>query len=98
LDGAGRPKKNENGSTVEQLAKELGKSQTTVKTMRTLADLIPPLATMLDAGEITQAVAYQLAQLDEAGQKSMESWMGLGRDTKSIFVLIKVSITFNTYA
>ena len=59
------------------LAKEIGKSERTVKRMRTLADLIPPLAAMLDNGEINQAIAYQIAQLDETGQKYMESWMGL---------------------
>ena len=76
LDGVkGGPSANR--STVEQLAKELDKSPTTVKTMRTLANLIQPLASMLDNGEITQKVAYQLAQLDETGQKHMESWMGL---------------------
>lgn len=58
--------------TVKSLAEGLGKSEATVKRMRTLANLIPPLAAMLDNGEITQAVAYQLAQLDEDGQKSME--------------------------
>ena len=65
------------GITVKQVASDLNKSPATIKRMRTLADLIPPLAAMLDAGEITQAVAYQLAQLDETGQKYMESWMGL---------------------
>ena len=65
------------GITVKQVASDLNKSPATIKRMRTLADLIPPLAAMLDAGEITQAVAYQLAQLDEIGQKYMESWMGL---------------------
>ena len=63
--------------SVAELACELGKSERSVRTMRTLADLIEPLATMLDRNEITQAVAYQLAQLDADGQKSMESWMGL---------------------
>lgn len=77
IDGAGRPKDGGNGATVAQLSSELGKSERTIKTMRTLADLIEPLATMLDRGEITQSVAYQLAQLDADGQKSMESWMGL---------------------
>ena len=50
--------------SVAELACELGKSERSVRTMRTLADLIEPLATMLDRNEITQAVAYQLAQLD----------------------------------
>ena len=63
--------------TVKSLADELGKSEATVKRMRTLADLIPPLAAMLDAGEITQAVAYQLAQLDPDGQEQMASYLGL---------------------
>lgn len=80
-----------NRATVARLSEELGKSERTIKTMRTLADLIPPLATMLDRNEITQAVAYQLAQLDEAGQKSMESWINppgtltvLVRDTHAL--------------
>lgn len=64
------------GATVAQVAAELGKSERTVKTMRTLADLIPPLSAMLDRNEITQAVAYQLAQLDADGQKSMEQTAG----------------------
>ena len=76
IDGAGN-RGDLTGATVAQVAKELGKSERTVKTMRTLADLIEPLATLLDRGEITQAVAYQIAQLDAEGQKAMESWMGL---------------------
>jgi len=77
IEGAGRPKHGGNYITVKQIAENQNKSEITIKRMRTLADLIPPLAAMLDANEITQAVAYQLAQLDVDGQKSMESWMGL---------------------
>ncbi len=79
LDGVkgGPASSRENPATVAGLASELGKSERTVRTMRTLADLIPPLATMLDAGEITQAVAYQLAQLDPDGQEQMASYLGL---------------------
>lgn len=75
LDGVkgGRPA---NRATVAQLAENQNKTERTFKRMRTLADLIPPLATLLDRGEITQAVAYQIAQLDAEGQKAMESWMG----------------------
>lgn len=47
--------------TVASLAAELGKSERTVKTMRTLADLIQPLAAMLDAGTLNQTAAYQIA-------------------------------------
>ncbi len=79
LDGVkgGPSSSRENPATVAGLASELGKSERSIRTMRTLADLIPPLAAMLDNGEITQTVAYQLAQLDETAQKYMESWMGL---------------------
>lgn len=76
IDGAGRPKIDGNTATVAELAKNQNKSERTIRTMRTLADLIEPLATMLDHGEITQAVAYQLAQLDAVGQKSMEQTAG----------------------
>ena len=67
IDGAGRPK-GDNTATVAELAKETGKSERTVRTLRTIADLIPELSRMLDAKTITQKVAYQLAQMDDEGQ------------------------------
>ena len=58
-------------ATVASLAAELGKSERTVKTMRTLADLIHPLSAMLDAGTLNQTAAYQIAQMDEDGQQQV---------------------------
>jgi ParB/RepB/Spo0J family partition protein len=55
-------------STIECLAEKIGKSKTTVSTLRTLGDLNNGLSKMLDEGKISQGVAYQLAQLDEKGQ------------------------------
>ena len=43
IDGAGRPK-DDNTATVAELAKETGKSERTVRTLRTIADLIPELS------------------------------------------------------
>lgn len=43
IDGAGS-RGDITGATVAQVAAELGKSERTVKTMRTLADLIEPLS------------------------------------------------------
>lgn len=59
------------GITVKQVASDLNKSPATIKRMRTLADLIPPLATMLDAGTLNQTAAYQIAQMDEDGQQQV---------------------------
>lgn len=61
--------------TVKELAVELGKSEATVTKMRTLADLIPPLAAMLDAGTLNQTAAYQIAQMDEDGQNQVFSML-----------------------
>jgi ParB/RepB/Spo0J family partition protein len=47
----------------KQLAAQMNVSTKTVTTYRTLADLIPPLAALLDEGKITTIAAYQLAQL-----------------------------------
>lgn len=57
----------DNRATVAQLADELGKSERTVKTMRTLADLIPSLSAMLDARtlELWTALNTVMAALDE---------------------------------
>ena len=71
LDGAGRPKNGENPATVAELTSELGKTERTVARMRTLANLIPPLAAMLDAGTLNQTAAYQIAQMDEDGQQQV---------------------------
>ncbi len=63
---------------VQEIASEIGKSERATRRLRTLADLIPSLAAMLDAGEITQAVAYQLAQMDEEAvqvtQQAITNW------------------------
>ena len=53
----------QDGATVALIAKETGKSERTVATLRTIAELIPELSKMLDAKAITQKVAYQLAQM-----------------------------------
>lgn len=66
---------NGGSATVADLADELGKSERTVRTMRTLADLIPPLAAMLDAGMLNQTAAYQIAQMDEDGQQQVFSML-----------------------
>lgn len=58
-------------ATVAEVAAEIGKSERTVARMRTLADLIPPLAAMLDAGTLNQTAAYQIAQMDEDGQQQV---------------------------
>lgn len=71
LDGAGRPKNGENHATVAELSSELGKSERTVASMRTLADLIPSLSAMLDAGTLNQTAAYQIAQMDKDGQQQV---------------------------
>lgn len=47
--------------TVSEVAKEIGKSEPTVRRLRTLADLVPELAAMLDhAPGIAQACAGHL--------------------------------------
>jgi len=58
-----------------EIARETGISESSVKRLRTLADLIPELAAMLDNGEITQSVAYQIAQMDAGGQQQMHGYL-----------------------
>jgi hypothetical protein len=56
-------------ATVAQVSAQIGKSERTVKTLRTIADLIPELSAYLDKGLLTQGAAYQLAQMDADAQK-----------------------------
>ncbi|MBF0395761.1 MAG: ParB N-terminal domain-containing protein [Desulfobacterales bacterium] len=57
--------------TVKQLGRELNMSETTVKRIRTLSDLIPELSKMMDNKDISQQVAYQFAQLDAESQQAI---------------------------
>lgn len=74
---------NGGSATVADLADEIGKSERTVRTMRTLADLIPPLAAMLDAGTLNQTAAYQIAQMDEDGQQQVFAMLEDQRVTRA---------------
>jgi len=59
----------QDGATVALIAKETGKSERTVKRLRTIADLIPELSTMLEAiaaadgGVSTKTVQRTLSEL-----------------------------------
>lgn len=57
--------------TASTLSKQTGYSEGFIKQLRTLADLVPSLAQLLQDQVITQKVAYQLAQLPEADQRAI---------------------------
>jgi ParB family chromosome partitioning protein len=73
-------------TSVAELAEDMGTSEKTVKVYRTLADLIPPLAALLDAGDLPQKAAYQLAQLPSETQHMIADTLDVRemRDAKAM--------------
>ena len=59
-------------TTMVEAAKQIGYSPTATSRYNTLADLIAPLMALLDDGKITQALAYQFAQMEKEDQRRLD--------------------------